>query len=738
MDVSTTLPLENAHIIVQESGKGTATDVNGIFALEPLCPGKYHIKVSHIGCESKIFFLDMQRDTSITLFLDHHSHHLEGVTVIQKGLKSLAKTNFIQSLKIEENAHRDLGGLLEQVAGVSILRTGHNISKPVVQGMYGNRLLILNNGLAQAGQQWGNDHSPEIDPLSAHTLNVVKGTAVIQYQGSSLGNIISVEPGNIPADPHLHGKAGYYFESNGRSHGIHAQQHKSSDSGFAWKLTGTLRKSGDRHTPEYFLRNTGRNEANASLQLEKKHSDHWKSNLYFSTFNTEIGILRGAHIGNLTDLQEAMGRQIPFFTEPDFSYRIESPFQSVNHHLLKLRTQYFIQDDRWIEIISGTQFNHRKEFDIRRGNQSDRPSLSLSQWAQYLELKHTREWHDETKIIAGIQSNFVHNFNNAGTGVLPLIPDYNAAENGAYITGMKKFGVIHTELGLRYDLIWQDAFPLSSTLPRTVLNYKNIFHNLNAAGAIGIKLAGGNKLSVNTGYNTRNPAINERFSQGLHQGVSGIEEGNPDLIPERAFKTSINFEGNIAKKLFFDIMAYNQHIQNYIFLNPENEFRLTIRGAFPVFRYRQTSASLRGVDAGISGELHKHINFSIKYSYLYGKDLTQNLPLVFIPPQQVQTSLKVQLGSKGKFENLQLEIISRWVDRQRHYAEGQDFMPPPPAYHISGLKFSTSINLAGYKTNLFFTAENIFDTKYRDFLNRQRYFADELGRNLIGGIQISF
>ena len=45
--------------------------------------------------------------------------------------------------------------LLEQVSGVSSISTGTAIVKPVIQGMYGNRILIINNGTRQTGQQWG-------------------------------------------------------------------------------------------------------------------------------------------------------------------------------------------------------------------------------------------------------------------------------------------------------------------------------------------------------------------------------------------------------------------------------------------------------------------------------------------------------------------------------------------------------------------------------------------------------
>ena len=67
---------------------------------------------------------------------------------------------------------------------------------------------------------------------------------------------------------------------------------------------------------------------------------------YASTFNTKLGILRGSHIGNTTDLDLALEKDIPFFTEENFSYNIEAPKQQVSHHLSKIKAkyQYVLQD----------------------------------------------------------------------------------------------------------------------------------------------------------------------------------------------------------------------------------------------------------------------------------------------------------------------------------------------------------------------------------------------------------
>jgi len=133
-----------------------------------------------------------------------------------------------------------------------------------VHGLFGNRLLILNNGVPQSGQQWGNDHSPEIDPLAADQITVLKGTSAIEYPGGNLGSLVSIMPSKIINEPHLHGHFISAYESNGRGISLNTKLQKYSPV-LAWRVNATYKKYGDRSAPDYFLTNTGSDEWSASL-----------------------------------------------------------------------------------------------------------------------------------------------------------------------------------------------------------------------------------------------------------------------------------------------------------------------------------------------------------------------------------------------------------------------------------------------------------------------------------------
>ena len=737
-DLSTGKPIIFANIFVQELQSGYVTDSKGNFISNNMCPGKYHVYISHIGCETQELYLNISGDTVITVFLDHNNHLLNEISITEEGGEiTTEETQSLNSKNITQNSNKSLASMLESISGVSTINNGSGISNPVVDGLYGNRISILNNGIVQSGQQWGVDHSPEIDPLVANRITVIKGVGALEYQGSSLGSIILVEPEKIDMEPHLHGEARYFFETNGFGNGLNLELQQYSKI-FGWRAIGTIKKSGDNRTSKYFLRNTGNQQANIALQFEKLWNKNWFSDLYFSSFNADYGILRGSHIGNLTDLEEAFERDVPFYTQDQFSYSISAPYQKVNHLLLKFHTKYSISEKQWFDFTYAGQYNLRKEFDVRRSGRSDIPALSLKQSSNYFEGKYRNYLTNNWELKAGVQLNMVNNTNLPETGILPLIPDYNAYEFGVFGVISKTFEKTTFEFGGRYDLENREVATISSSIPREIIRFENDYHNFSGMVGISYQLGDGWEAAYNFGSTSRNPEVNELYSSGLHQGVAGIEEGDPDLGKEISFKNTLSIKGAVKDRLFFEGLFYFQQINNFIFLNPQDEVRLTIRGAFPVFKYEQTDARLIGFDLTATCKLTEQFNITGKYSYLNGHDLSNDIPLVYMPPNNLYADFSYYIPKFGKFQNIEFQINSRLVFEQKNILPSQDFLAPPESYYLIGLKASAEKQLSKLRLNMYVRVENLLNETYRDYLNRQRYFADDLGFNLIVGINISF
>lgn len=739
LDKGTNIPLGYSNIFLENTGEGTVSDEEGFFEIKNICPGDYHVQVSHVGCHSEEYFVKIEKDTLLKIYLSHHSELLDEVVIHGSHEdNSTESSQTISRADITSESNKNLSDILENITGVSVLKNGSGISKPVVHGLYGNRVAVLNNGIAQTGQQWGNDHAPEIDPFVADHLSVVKGASALAYGGNSLGSVVLVETDNIQEDPHLHGEVNYTFQSNGWGHTLNTTVEKNGKLA-AWRLTGTLKRQGDNRTPNYFLTNTGKQENNIALQIEKQFHPKWKTDFYYSLFNTEIGILRGSHIGNLTDLEEAIGRSEPFAVEDNFSYNIESPRQEVTHHLVKVETKYLMDDEKIIKFKYGGQLNNRKEFDIRRGGRSNRASLNLALFSHHAEAAYNGLVGEKIFLKAGVQFDMIDNGNVPGTGVSPLIPNYRSYQTSTYwIVQNDQAEEWLFEFGGRFSLKQLTVKRLTQTIPREVEVLDHLFQNYALSTGFRWKKNDFFKTSFNIGYLLRAPEVNELYSSGLHQGVSGIEEGNENMNVEKSLKALFSLDFRIQDKLFIQTLGYVQNIQDYIFLEPQEKFRLTIRGAFPVFIYEQTDANIAGIDLLLKYEPKQNLNFIAKYALVRGYDLTNNVGLINIPSDNVFSSMTYTFKDGKKWKNNFMSINGRYVFQQKRITASQDFLLPPDDYFLLGLQVGTNYEWHESSLKISLRAENLLNTTYRDYLNRLRYFADENGVNVSVNLNYRF
>lgn len=731
-------PLEFATVLVEETGAGDVADATGMFRLTGLCAGAYHLRISHLGCHPERIFIDLQRDTSLTIELEHHAEFLERVVVEgQAEGPSTTTSNVIAEEELHRQGGKTLGEIVQLVSGVSLIKNGSGISKPVIHGLYGNRINILNNGVVQAGQRWGNDHAPEVDPFAANRLSVVKGVDAIPYGGNSLGGAVLIEPGPIPHDPHLHGAVHYNLASNGRIHTLSSRLEKSGG-WLDWRVTGTFKQGGDRRTPDYWLRNTGLRERNLAVQLAKSDGDKWFHQVYYSYFQTSLGILRGSHIGNLTDLEQAIGREEPFFTQEQFTYTLDAPRQEVQHHLLKATSKYYLSDKQSIHFTYAGQLNHRQEYDVRRGGRTDRPALDMQLLSHFVEVKWQQNQSDRHRWQGGLQYRFGDNENDADTGILPLIPDYAQHNIGAFLTSYWNRGYWSFELGGRYDYLQLLAKTITRDLPLRIERFTHNFHN--AAVATGISFQNGLpwQAKFNLGFTQRSPEVNELYSFGLHQGVSGIEEGDPDLNTERALKAILTPTLTLSDRLLIEASAYYQWIDNYIFLEPQEEAVLTIRGAFPLFRYRQTNATVAGFDLLATFEPLDGLEWTGKYAIVRGRDRSQDQPLVYMPADNLYSSLSYHWSGSDRISEPRLTIAGQYVWEQTRLLPEQDFLAPPPAYFLLQASLEAKWRFADSFIFCSVQVDNLLNTRYRDYLNRLRYYADEEGRNVRVSLRYEF
>ncbi|WP_448518288.1 TonB-dependent receptor [Rhodoflexus sp.] len=702
------------------------TDMDGAFASAAnRCERFAQVIISKEGFKEAVYTLPLNEEKVILLIPE--TLELATVTITDEKIsigKAAATLSEVSGEMLTRTQGRGLAESLGEISGVQALRNGATIAKPVIQGLHSNRILILNNGIRQEGQQWGLDHAPEIDPFMASRLTVVKGAAAVQYGSDALGGVVLVNPPALPTQAGIRAELHLQGASNGRQ-GIASGQVSGYHSGIGWRAQLTGKRSGNVHTPDYFLANTGVRELNFSLAAGYR-KERYGIEAFFSRFNTELGIFRGAHIGNLTDLQFAMSSPRPVVTS-DFSYQIGNPRQEVAHNLLKINSYWKKSTGEW-QLQYGFQRNRRKEFDIRRGGRENIPALDLNLSTHTLDLVYEAGKGGAWQWKAGINGMAQSNLNTPGTGIRPLVPNYWVAAAGAF--SMLKYAANRwdIEAGIRYDLRHMEVrrFDRNNVLQRT----ERLFNN--ASATVGAAFYANDKLTLRTQLASawRPPAPNELYSEGLHHGAAALEFGSDSLKTEQAWKW-INSIQLKTDKISLEISGFAQHISDYIYLAPQAETRLTIRGAFPVFHFEQTDARLLGADFTLRWQPVPAWESLFKGAMVRAKDLTNRAFLPWIPPDQVSVTLRrnLKMPSTSRWEGAYTALTCLLTAQQWRVEQNRDFAPPPDGYAL--LNFDSGIR---YKRDrqaidIGFSVYNLANVAYRDYMNRFRYFADEQGRN---------
>lgn len=729
-------PIENAYVWIDELAEGAISDEKGNFRVDSICEGKYSVKVNYIGHLEETKVLKVDKNVNVTFRMKGADIVLEGVE-IHGHRDAVITTNSVSSLSgeaLDEVRGESLGNMLRKIAGVSTFSTGASISKPVIHGMHSNRILILNNGIRQEGQQWGSDHAPEIDPFMAEEIAVVKGAETVRYGPEAMGGVVVVNPPDLPVSNVQQGELNLIGNSNGGSGSAAVSFEGGSEKikGLGYRLQSSGKYGGNIRSPGYFQQNTGIREINVSGAVGYSSSKSGIE-LFFSRYESTLGLLADAHTGNLSDLQAIIENGRPF-SESDFTYQVANPKQKVKHTLFKAKAHHHLKNGAQLNLQYGFQQNNRQEFDKRRGGRHDQAALDLELFTNTLELnfdhKKRKHWN------GSIGLNLIQQTNNniPGTGVTPLIPNYDMYNLGIF--AIEKFTRGHLELegGLRYDYRYVDAARYNQEQEYEERSYS--FRNMTAF--LGGIYSFSPNLTLNTSIGSawRPPNINEQFSQGLHHGSAAYEYGNPDFESEQAVKwlTTLTYS---SKRLNLELTGYVHRINNYIFLNPTGEHFVSLRGTFNVFRYEQTRAGFWGTDLSAQFAVLPNLDWYARGALVRAKDLEKNSFLPNIPADRIETGLTYKLKNIGSLRENRLTVNTLLVSKQ-HREPDFDFAPAPKGYNLWDLNFSTRIpfNTQGLYASL--GLNNIFNISYKEYMNRFRYFSHEMGRNISLKIRYEF
>ncbi|MFY7788510.1 MAG: TonB-dependent receptor, partial [Thermoflexibacteraceae bacterium] len=492
--IGTTVQLVELNLALQANEQGE-------FEFNNLCEGTYTLQCHFIGYrthQQQVTIGSTPQKNSLEVYLEHENTELQIVEV--QGIRTVSElhtqsTNHLIGKDLDQTKGMVLGEALKKIVGVTTIQTGVSIAKPVIQGLHSNRVLVMNNGVRQEGQQWGAEHAPEIDPFVANQLSVIKGAASVRYGADAIGGVVLVEPKPLTKNKLIGGEVnlvGFSNTQQGIASGIiegKLQTKKTNlwaaHNHLYWRVQGTAKQAGTVQTPNYYLRNTGFEERNFSYNL-----GYLKENIgfevFYSQFNSSIGIFSGSHFGNLSDLNVILAKGSPdSIHRGGFTYDIERPYQRIEHELFKAKAYYKSAKAGKFNLTFARQFNYRAEFDkhFPRGDSLRRntPQMAFKITTHTLELT----WeHLPKKGFYGIVGLNGMLQNNTYSGRF-FIPFFRNSTAGIFAIEHYEINRWHLEAGIRFDYRHLEVDLTENRQPADYEFLSYDFNNL--SGTIGAK-----------------------------------------------------------------------------------------------------------------------------------------------------------------------------------------------------------------------------------------------------------
>ena len=701
-------PIPGATVQVDELGLMTTSAADGTFRFDNVPPGTYHVSVHSQGYSTRRTEVTVtaisapQMDITIDPEL-----HFEEITTVTGEARSqfdlFQPTSVLVGQELGKQIEMSLGATLESQPGVAARSFGPAPARPVIRGLDGDRVQIL-----QDGQRMGDlssqsaDHAVVINPAAAQRIEVVRGPATLLYGANAIGGLINVLTNDIATSP-VQGSSGNFTADVGSAAteaGAAAAMHVGNGT-FVFHAGGGGRRSGDVRTPD------GKMENSQSRNGFGNVGAGWTgAKGYF-----------GANYG-----YDDTRFGIPIVEEG----RIES---TPRRHSLTLRGGG--------QNLTGVFDSFRATVAMRRYKHDEvnlgEVETSFKNNTEEMELMGS---HRALGRLKGSLGAWALNRAFGATGEEALSPDVDQRAFSAFLYEEVVWPHITLQFGGRAD---HARYTPSDEEERT--------YNA-GSGSIGLLLrpaAADDRLifALSLARAARYPALEELFYFGNHPGNFSFEIGNPDLNPEHAIGTDVSVRWRGARGSG-EVGYFRNTINDYIFRSPLTPAQLSARQAefvrrfpreetaarivdnltgeepFPIIEYVPADSILQGIEAHTDIVVVPALVVELGADYVHGQLKDSGDPLPRIPP------FRFQGGVRYQYNAFQIGGSVAAVTKQDRVFGIEE---PTDGYQLSKLFASYSFPTGGAVSTITARVDNLTNELYRNHLSFIKDLTPEMGRN---------
>ena len=738
-------PVIGASLYFPDLKTGTTTNQDGFYTIDNLPKRKMVVQINSVGFKMILDKLDLSSTHQKDYMLEESVTEINEVTVTGQSVATqMSRTpspiSVITTAQLQQQSSTNIIDALSSQPGISQITTGGGISKPVIRGLGYNRVVVVNDGVRQEGQQWGDEHGIEIDENDVNRVEILKGPASLMYGSDAMAGVINFfsAPTLSEGLMKLNAMANYQTNNGLMAYSLDYAGHKKS---FIWDVRYSQKQAhAYQNQVDGYVYNSGfsENAASALLGISK----YWGySHLTVSTYHLTPGIVEGNR-DSLTGqfvkpvVLSAGTEGETLATNADFkSYNHQIPYQQVNHYKAVWDNTVMVGEGS-LKATIGYQQNRRQEF---------ADALNPNQFGLYFQL-HTvtynfnyqlSEWNGYN-LSVGVNGMYQHSLNK---GTEYLVPEYKLFDAGAFIVGKKSFGNLDISGGLRFDnrIEKGDALYLTAAGVKTTANdpaaterfttFSSDFKGISGSLGASMQLDDNWVTKLNISHGFRAPNIDELSSNGVHDGTVRYEIGDAKLKSESSLQLDYELGYN-TKHVSAKLNLFANAISNYIFSHKLNSVTGSdsIRSGYETYKFDAGKVQMIGGEASI--DIHPHpldwLHFENSISYVFSQllnqpDSTRYLP--FTPAPKWVSEVKVEIRNAGSlFKNSYLSVGIEHEFKQDRIYSANNTETVTEAYTLVNAGLGSDIVWKKQTLfSIFISGTNLGDIAYKSHLSRLKY-----------------
>lgn len=724
---------------------GTVSGIDGMYKMENLPRTKILIQISIVGYKtivetvdlSAISIKDFALEPSVT---EMHEIIVTGLSQGSDKNRTPIPMSIVTKTVLLQNTSTNIIDAIAKQPGISQITTGSGISKPVIRGLGFNRVVVVNDGIRQEGQQWGNEHGIEIDEYSVNKVEILKGPASLSYGSDAMAGVINMISATTLPQGQIEGNIIANYQTN---NGLIAYSANLAGNltGFIWNMRYS-NKMTHAYQNKYdgYVFNSGFREKNFSGIIGLNKSWGY-SHFHFSFYDLSLGIvegdrdsLTGGFLKKIPITDSVIGNEIAISKDLK-TYSVFNPFQNIRHHKFVWNNN-FIVGNSTIKATIGFQQNQRQEYgDVLKPKQYG--LYFLLNTVNY-DIRYVLPQKNNYSVSFGI-NGMQQTSQNKGNEF--LIPEYNLFDIGAFTIIRKSFDKLDISGGLRYDSRIQHGkdLYLNANGEKVETPDTSSFHQFKqfnstfngASGSIGATYQFSEqvygKINASRGY--RAPNIGEIGANGVHEGTLRYEIGNLKLKAETSFQLDAALGLN-TEHVSAEVDVFNNSISNFIFSRKLNNVNGadSITQGFSTFQFVSGNANLSGGE--ISMDIHPHpihwLHFENSFSYVRSRqkdqpDSTKYLP--FTPTPKWQSEIRADFKKIGKcIRDAYFKVEVENYFAQNNFYSAYRTETKTQGYTLINVGVGAEIMIK-QKTicSVYLSLNNITDVAYQSHLSRLKY-----------------